>query len=372
MSANIQPSKPSRLINYFLAILLIVGIYSYVPEKKNKPDIKNDVHKQINNPTQSQTKQKPSEISFDDFLSALKQNQLNTENSATESSATNHDDSGSYQNENNSNQTNQILAEAQQAQKEAEYQELITNFNQVEGDNKILLLQRLWKLAPEVGIENNLLTLLQLATYDPDTQVEKISREILNDLQRFRDGTISQEEQLVSQIMEMNNNQHGSDGSLENNKPLIDDQVEPNTALPVKIAQQKNEKIDQLTKLALTSENTKTREYALMNLVQFDHDATLDVIQHQLLNSSSSDERFKAIEILRSSIGDYDSNLIRQILEMATSDYDASISENATNILEMLDNYIQIQNNPAELDLNTPVIQQNPDQNAGISNPLNN
>lgn len=234
--------------------------------------------------------------------------------------------------EDESSQNNHGSEEIQQTQKATRYQQLISSFNQVDGDEKITLLHKIWRLAPEVGIDENLLTLLQLTTYDPNARIEKLSRQILSDLQRVKSGIKRPEEELVSQIQAL---------SAGNNTSLTEEHINVSNSAAISsenLALQRNHKIEQLAKLALTSENIDTREYALTNLQQFDSDLALDIIQQQLLNSSDSNQRFLAIERLRSVIGDYDSDKIRQILLSVSNDYDSLIAETAQATLKILDN----------------------------------
>lgn len=256
------------------------------------------------------------------------------------------------------------------AKNKEEYTRLLSNFTHVEGDEKIKLLEELWQLAPEVGIEENLLTLLQLAIYDPDVQIEKMARKMLSDLQRFKDGEVRPEEHLVSQIMKINNKQQNLSVSLGSDELQIVAQPEfnsNNTASSAEMTQQRNEKIEMLAKLALNAENPDTKDYAMNNLMQFDQDSSLEVIQFQLLSSNNSDERFKALELLRSSIGSFDSNKIRQILITASYDYDTIISENASTTLKVLDNYTQAQN---YIQNNIEYSQTFPDGDSGIIDPM--
>ena len=325
---SIRQSKPgSKLLSLFIIAAIITGIYGYMAKQGNNSSATGDASENARTsaPAYSQIEKETGEISFNDFFLALGNEQQPAvgENSANDVSVVNHElstEGGSYQNEDEIAQANSGLLKAkiQQVQKETEYQQLITYFNKVKGDDKMLLLQRLWQLAPELGIDENLLTLLQLATLDPDAHVEKIAIEILSDLQRLRDGVIRPEEQLLSQIMEVSNKPLSLAGSTGSDELQKLDQLELNknsSALSAEMDQKRNEKIDQLTKLALASENINTKEYALMNLMQLDHESSLGVIQHQLLNSKNSQERFTALERLRSSIGDYDSDRIRPITQ---------------------------------------------------------
>lgn len=236
-----------------------------------------------------------------------------------------------------SSQNNHDSEKTQQAQKATRYQQLISSFNQVDGNDKIILLHEIWRLAPEVGIDENLLTLLQLAAYDPNARIEKLSRQILSDLQRVKNGLKRPEEELVSQILAL---------SVANDISLTDEHTNVSNGEAISsedLSRQRNNKIEQLAQLALTSGNIDTREYALNNLQQFDPDLTLDIIRQQLLNSNDSNQRFLAIERLRSVIGNIDSNKIRQILLSVNNDYDELISESASATLKMLDDYTQIQ-----------------------------
>lgn len=344
--------KLSGYVHYLLSVIVIVaiiagGINLFISEQDNKSSTKSypSENVQTNVPVQPQIKQ---EISFNGFLSVLKQDQQRVadENSMTEFSIANHDlsiEGDPLQNEDEVAQTNRSFLEAQQVQIKAEYQQIITDFNQVEGDNKVLLLQELWQLAPEVGIEENLLILLQLATHDPDEKIERLAGKILNDLIRFRDGVVEPEVQLVSQVIDINNTQQrNSDLSGGGEGPQSfesQDLTRKSSASSVEMTQQRNDKINQLTQLALNSEDTSQKDYALMNLMQFDHDSALEVIQYQLLNSVNTDERFRALEKLRADTGNVNSLKLRALLEIAANDFQASIAESAQASITLLDQY---------------------------------
>ena len=85
---------------------------------------------------------------------------------------------------------NKGLTDIQQI-KTAQYQNLISELQQASGDGKIPVMEELWRLAPEVGIDDYLLTLLQLTTYDTDIYIREAASRILADLQQFKNDELS-------------------------------------------------------------------------------------------------------------------------------------------------------------------------------------
>lgn len=223
-----------------------------------------------------------------------------------------------------------------------EYQRLISNYSHAEGDEQIMILQKLWQLSPEIGFDDDLLTLLSLATRDPNAQIESLANIILNDLMRFRDSVVKPEEQLISQIIEINNTQQrNSDLSVVGDETHTFESLDLNrkNVSSVEMNQRRNDIISQLTQLALNSEDANQKDYAMMNLMQLDHDSALHVIQYQLLNSENIDERYRAIEKLRAASGDISTLKLRSLLEIATNDHQTSIAEYAQASITMLDQY---------------------------------
>lgn len=239
---------------------------------------------------------------------------------------------------------NKGLTDIQQI-KTAQYQNLISELQQASGDGKIPVMEELWRLAPEVGIDDYLLTLLQLTTYDTDIYIREAASRILADLQQFKNDELSTEEKLVSQIVEIDAYKHLSPILTGQDGPVISGQADPNrelySILPDDLSEKRSKYIDQLKDLAFNAVDSDTKAYAMMNLLEFDENIAYDVIQYQLLNSHNSDERFKALELLRSSIGSHDSNKIRRLLTIASDDLDPTISVNASTSLIILNNYTQ-------------------------------
>ena len=150
---------------------------------------------------------------------------------------------------------------------------------------------------------------------------------------------------MVSQIVEIDAYKHLSPILTGQDGPVISGQADPNrelySILPDDLSEKRSKYIDQLKDLAFNAVDSDTKAYAMMNLLEFDENIAYDVIQYQLLNSHNSDERFKALELLRSSIGSHDSNKIRRLLTIASDDLDPTISVNASTSLIILNNYTQ-------------------------------
>lgn len=331
MLTNILSSTFVRPKIYFIAVLTIVIVYLYASGQDNKHNLESNIDKngRTQAPVQKQNNRETSGISFDGFLSALAP--------AHKRVADNNSTTGLTTDTNNLR-----IEDIKQKQQEIEYGELISAFTHDENVNKILLLQKLWQLAPEVGIDENLLTLLHLSTHDPDVQIQSMAHKMLIDLTHFKEGTIKPEEQLVAQIHDINRLQQSNTDYSKNDEPITINPLTLNandTVSSTEITQQWNDKINQLTQLALNSEDSNQKDYAMMNLMQFDHDSALQVIQHQLLNSVNIDERYRAVERLRAVTGDMSSLKLRRILEIAVNDYNLLISEYARASITMLDQY---------------------------------
>jgi len=348
MQDNIYTNNFRGSVKFILAISIVMGgffLYLFVQDNKsNSSDYASEVSQtdiKLNSQVEAENK-------FNELLLDLSQNEINEEvKDLVDASPISDYDLNTRPSsfEDESGQADQILAEAALLKKKkSEYQQLIIDFNLVEGDEKITLLHRLWQLAPEVGVDDNILILLHLAVNEPDARVVKMASKMLSDLQRFKDKIARPEESLVLQITEINNNQKNIGVSLDGDDIEKSELTESNgdkSSLPIEMVENRNEKIATLKELAINSKDTDVKEYALINLVQFDHDSALFVIQNKLLNSQDRGERIQAIEKLSSSIGDYDSSKIQQILEMASNDYDGYVSEYALNILNLLQNYSQ-------------------------------
>ncbi len=353
-------------------VLMIVGMVAginWLTSEQENIHIQNQL---TDTPVQQQFEQEKSDFSFADFLSGLEQTQLSLldEDMTDVSSSNDYYNNSSLQTEEMMSQRDQKFEELQRLKRESEYQQLILTFSKDDGDDKVVLLQKIWQLAPEVGIDEKLLTLLNLATHDPDEKIERLAEKILIDLTRFRDGVMQPEVQLVSQIIEINNTQQeytdqtGSSNELEIIEP--NNLNRENSISTVEMIQLKNDKINKLAQLALNSEDDNQKKYALINLMQFDPDSALSVMQHQLLNSKDPDERYRVIENLNAATGDINSIKLRSILEVATSDYDSSIAEYAQVSLTMLDQYEKNLSDNSTIDVYTTVT-----QDSNLSDPSN-
>lgn len=271
------------------------------------------------------------DISFADFIARLQSSHTETRNEVSA-------DINSSEDDVSLRAQTMAIEEAEREQQKAEYQHLLAYFNQANSEEKIQLLQKLRQLALNIGITEELLVLLQLTTYDPDSNIENTARNILNDLNNFMKGRVSPEQQLVTQLEKIDNvSRRHDDTSTHDNHSSLDTH------------QQRNKVLEELKAIALSSENSDTKDYALNNLMQFDQGSALEVIQHQLLNSTDNDDRFKAIEHLRSSIGKFDSDTIRQALQNASYDYDTTIANYAQVSLDMLDEFLQPQETKDQL-----------------------
>jgi uncharacterized protein YuzB (UPF0349 family) len=224
----------------------------------------------------------------------------------------------------------------------ANYRSLIARL-QTEETDKIALLNELWRLAPEVGIDDELMALLALESRHPDSRVAGLSAKILSDLNEFRNGIKTPVESLVDRIQALDArlSAETSDERPDEGNFYYSDSGLPAVEESSELSATRAELINQLSDYAVAAEDAESKKYALIALVKMDNDKTLEVIEYHLFNSSDTRQRMFALEVLESLIGDYDTEKVREIFSALYGDRDRVISEKAREALINIDRYLQ-------------------------------
>jgi hypothetical protein len=215
------------------------------------------------------------------------------------------------------------------ADREVEYSQLFDLLQITKDKNKmIVILENLWRLAPEVGIHDDFLVFLESATRDQDLVVVSLAKKILLDFSQIRGESISAEDQIAT--------------SFITDTPELST-IEVDAGEKIVVFQQgtsqtaRQDDILALKEMAMYSDSLLTRNFAIDKLFQYDPNSVVNIVQYQLSNSVDNDERFLALDRLRASIGSADRGLIRQTLEMFSDDYDNNIANYARHTLVLLE-----------------------------------
>ena len=249
---------------------------------------------------------------FNNFIDALDNNSTSPEDTpiSTEDSALISDDSD----------TSELTKRKQQ------YQQLFSDLANSSGDNKLLTLEELWKLAPEVGIEDNFLTSLELAKYDPDEAIQNMANVIHADLIRFKNNQLTPVQDIVQQLESLQSNTQVNTGHDLTDNLHTPETTDPTHEVGTSSKIGRSRLIEQLSDLALTSVDTDTRHYALNSLIQYEQDTAIDILQNKLAYSRNRDERVYAIELLTSILGNSNDDKVREIIHHFENDYDEYVS----------------------------------------------
>ncbi len=203
-------------------------------------------------------------------------------------------------------------------------------------DEKYHILETIWKLAPDIFENPELDVLLQQASYETDDELQKLVLRIEADRDRNVSNTNSRVEVVAKSLIAIESIKHTL--AMPEIYPVqppmeqlnIDEESQENM---------KNELVSELKDLALYSNDYMEREGSLMLLRNYSPQITADVVKERLFSIQDEDERISYIELLRSMVGDYDSEKLILILESARFDYNPLVAEMASQTIDSINEY---------------------------------